>query len=84
VVYTGSSKKLEEHGGFGHDDTNVMLLLSHPDFSAKTVSGPVETTQVAPTILKVLGLDPHKLDAVRLEGTQVLPGVSSAAEEDEQ
>ncbi len=30
VTYTGSNKKLEEHGGFSHDDTNVMLLMSNP------------------------------------------------------
>jgi Type I phosphodiesterase / nucleotide pyrophosphatase len=84
VVYTGSSTKLEEHGGFGHDDTNVMLLLSHPDFWAKTVTGPVETTQVAPTILKALGLDPRKLDSVRQEGTQVLPGAGLRGEDDEE
>jgi hypothetical protein len=35
----------------------------------------VETTQVAPTILKILGLDPKRLDAVRKEGTPVLPGI---------
>jgi hypothetical protein len=34
----------------------------------------VATTQIAPTILKVLGLDPSELDGVRLEGTRVLPG----------
>jgi hypothetical protein len=84
VIYTGSTKKQEEHGGFGHDDTNVMLLLSHPDFSAKTVTLPVETTQVAPTILKALGLDPHKLQAVQKEGTQVLPGVQFNGQGDEQ
>ena len=27
VTYTGSASKLMEHGGFAHDDTNVMLLL---------------------------------------------------------
>ena len=36
----------------------------------------VGTLQVAPTILKALGLDPRKLDGVRLEGTGVLPGVN--------
>jgi hypothetical protein len=36
----------------------------------------VETTQVAPTILNVLGFDPNQLDAVRQEGTPVLPGLS--------
>ena len=75
VVYTGSKRKLSEHGGFSHDDTNVIMLLSNPGFHAKTVTSPVETTQVAPTILKALGLDPHKLQAVGIEGTQVLPGV---------
>jgi hypothetical protein len=29
---------------------------------------------VAPTILRILGLDPDSLDAVRKEGTAVLPG----------
>ena len=32
--------------------------------------------QVAPTILKALGLDPNALQAVKIEGTQVLPDVS--------
>jgi hypothetical protein len=34
----------------------------------------VQTTQIAPTILASLGLNP-KLDAVRAEGTQALPGL---------
>jgi hypothetical protein len=76
VIYTGSAAKQEEHGGFAHDDTNVMLLLSHPDYKAHTVYSEVGTLQVAPTILKALGLNPNKLDGVRLEGTGVLPGVN--------
>lgn len=75
VVYTGSSKKLSEHGGFGHDDTSVMLLIANPEFRSETITTPVATAQVAPTILKFLGLDPAELDAVRSEGTQVLPGL---------
>jgi hypothetical protein len=35
----------------------------------------VKTTQVAPTILKALELDPNALEAVRKEGTKALPGV---------
>jgi arylsulfatase A-like enzyme len=73
VTYTGSSSKLSEHGGFGHDDTNVIMLLSNPSFHPKWVYTPVATAQVAPTILKALGLDPRSLDGVRLEGTPVLP-----------
>ena len=75
VTYTGSSKKLAEHGGFAHDDTNVVLLLSNPSFQPKTVSAEVGTAQVAPTLLKALGIDPQALDAVRIEGTSVLPAV---------
>jgi len=75
VTYTGSAAKLEEHGGFAHDDTNVMMLLANPHFSERVISAGVGTNQVAPTILKALGLNPSSLDAVRLEGTPVLPGV---------
>jgi Type I phosphodiesterase / nucleotide pyrophosphatase len=75
VTYTGSGKKLAEHGGFAHDDVNVMMLVSNPRFDARTVYTPVTTAQVAPTILAALGLDPRRLDAVRIEGTQVLPAV---------
>ncbi len=75
VVYTGSLKKQSEHGGFAHDDTNVMLLVSNPSLRAATVTAFVETTQVAPTILRLLGLDPNRLSAVRAEGTAVLPGL---------
>ncbi len=73
VVYTGSSKKQEEHGGFSHDDTNVIMLLSNPAFKASTINVPVLTMQVAPTILKALGLDPNQLQSVQQEGTPVLP-----------
>jgi hypothetical protein len=76
VVYTGSGKKVSEHGGFSHDDTNVVLLVSNPEFSPRTITTPVGTAQIAPTILKALGLNPSNLDAVRKEGTQVLPGLT--------
>jgi hypothetical protein len=75
VVYTGNLKKQSEHGGFAWDDTNVMLLVSNPHLDARTIHSFVETAQVAPTILKILGLDPSTLDAVRLEGTQILPSL---------
>ncbi len=75
VVYTGSSKKQAEHGGFAQDDANVMMLVSNPYFQPSTVTSFVETTQVAPTILQALGLDPNSLDAVQKEGTPVLPGL---------
>jgi type I phosphodiesterase/nucleotide pyrophosphatase len=75
VTYSGSKHKQEEHGGFAHDDTNVIMLLSNPRFGAKTVATAVGTAQVAPTILQALGIDPRELDAVRKEGTAVLPAI---------
>jgi Type I phosphodiesterase / nucleotide pyrophosphatase len=75
VVYTGGVKKQSEHGGYAWDDTNVMLLVSNPHLHGKTLHSFVETAQVAPTILQLLGLDPDELDAVRWEGTPVLPGL---------
>ncbi len=75
VVYTGGTKKVAEHGGFAHDDTTVIMLVSHPEISPAIIHSPVETAQVAPTILALLGLDPDSLIAVQKEGTQVLPGI---------
>jgi hypothetical protein len=75
VTYSGSTKKLAEHGGFSHDDTNVILLVSNPSLSASTITTPVETMQVAPTILQALGYSPSSLQSVAAEGTQVLPGL---------
>ncbi|HSZ63837.1 MAG TPA: alkaline phosphatase family protein [Terriglobales bacterium] len=73
VTYSGSTAKLAEHGGFAHDDTNVILLLSNPSYKAKTIRTSVGTVQVAPTILQTLGLNPSSLSAVVSEGTSVLP-----------
>jgi Type I phosphodiesterase / nucleotide pyrophosphatase len=76
VTYTGSATKLAEHGGFAHDDTNVILLVSNPAFEPRTIYSEVGTLQIAPTILRALGLNPRSLDAVRLEGTPVLPDLN--------
>jgi hypothetical protein len=77
VTYSGSTTMIADHGGFAHDDTNVMLLVSHSCFRRQTVSDQAATTQVAPTILKALGLNPEALQAVRTEGTPVLTEVWS-------
>jgi hypothetical protein len=76
VTYSGSTSMIGDHGGFAHDDNNVVLLVANPGFTAQTVSTATATTQVAPTIIQTLGLDPSALDAVKVEGTAVLPGVA--------
>lgn len=74
VIYTTSTKKISEHGGGTAEDTGVALLVSLPRWGAGlTVSTPVGTTQVAPTILRALRLNPALLDSVKQEGTAVLP-----------
>jgi hypothetical protein len=75
VVYTGSTAKNAEHGGFSFADTNVGLIVSHPDLAAQTIKTLVLSSQVAPTILQSLGIDPTELKSVRVEGTKVLPGL---------
>jgi Type I phosphodiesterase / nucleotide pyrophosphatase len=77
VTYSGSHAKQAEHGGFAHDDTNVMMLVASPSIERATINSPVETMQVAPTILSLLGLDPNALIAVQQEGTQTLPGIKT-------
>lgn len=77
VTYSNSTSMIGDHGGFAHDDNNVVLLVTNPGFTAQTVSDGTTTMQVAPTILQALGLDPSLLDAVRAEGTAVLPEVVS-------
>jgi hypothetical protein len=71
VICTGGTK-LAEHGGFSDDDRNVLLLLSAPKIEQQYVETLSYTTQIAPTILHALGLNPYALESVRIEGTQVL------------
>jgi hypothetical protein len=75
-IYTSSTKKDAEHGGNAPDDSHVALIVSFPSWSGSTNATSVVTTQVAPTILSALKLDPTLLDAVKAEGTATLPGVS--------
>jgi hypothetical protein len=70
-----TSTTLAEHGGFTENDVHVPLVMSYFGLPAKQIRTPVKTTQIAPTVLVLLGLDPYDLDAVRLEGTEVLPVV---------
>ena len=75
VVYT-TGTKIAEHGGDNPADRDVPLVVYAPGAVSPSQSGRwVETTQVAPTILRLLGLSADALQAVQTEGTQVLPGI---------
>jgi hypothetical protein len=76
VVYTGGMSKIAEHGGDDPQDRHVPILVVLPGMGrGATVGSAVETTQIAPSILTLLGLDPNQLQAVQIEHTQVLPGL---------
>ena len=75
TVYTGKQGKIAEHGGDNPQDRDVPIVVSGDPVEAdgSVVDKPVETTQIAPTILRLLGLDPHALKAVQIEHTEALP-----------
>jgi Type I phosphodiesterase / nucleotide pyrophosphatase len=75
VVYTGGSK-IAEHGGDNPGDRDVPILVyARGTVHHASSSQWTETTQVAPTILHLLGLSPDSLQAVEQEGTRGLPGI---------
>ena len=76
VIYTSSTKKDAEHGGNAPDDSHVALIVAFPSWTGSTNSTAVVTTQVAPTILTALKVDPTLLQSVKAEGTPSLPGVA--------
>ncbi len=77
VVYTGGTAKIAEHGGADYEDRAVPLVVDAPGaVTPGAFSTQLETTSIAPTILKLLGFSPSALQAVRIEGTPVLPGVN--------
>jgi hypothetical protein len=73
VVYAATNAKLVDHGSGSAEDTHVPLVIVEPGRKGgRTLSCPVSLRQVAPTVLRALGLKEDLLDAVRLEGTQRL------------
>ena len=73
-VYAGGKlSKIAEHGGNNNNDRHVPILVSGPGIkSGQVVTTAVHTTQIAPTILHLLGLNPNELQAVVAEKTPVL------------
>jgi len=73
TIYTTSKKKIAEHGGGTDDDRHVACFAHNPKLKAKTFPDEMLTTQVAPTILKALGLKPQALKGVQEEDTKPFP-----------
>ena len=74
TIYSTSSGKNMEHGGFTEDDTHVPIVLFKPHLTATTRTDPVETKQIACTILEALDSDCDSLAAALMEDTKFLPG----------
>ncbi len=72
---TATSTTKAEHGGLGENETHVPLIVANTYLKPARIQAPVTLTQIAPTILIMLRYDPNSLDAVRLEGTPVLPNL---------
>jgi len=73
TVYTTSGSKIADHGGFGADDVHVALLVSKPSLPAKMIDDPVETRQIACTILDALALQCSALQSEQIEPSKFLP-----------
>ncbi|MGH9375565.1 MAG: alkaline phosphatase family protein [Terriglobia bacterium] len=76
VIYTRpTNPTIAEHGGMSIEDRHVPILIANPRFEPNVVQTPVQTRQLAPTIVKLLGLDPQGLEGVRIDKTEALPGL---------
>ena len=73
TVYTTSGSKIADHGGFSEDDVHVALLVSNPSISSKVIDDPVETRQIACTILKALEMNCKALISEAIEPSEKLP-----------
>ena len=74
VVWAGGKlSKIAEHGGNAQQDRHVPIVVWGAGITHQSVDDHVETTQIAPTILTLLGLDPDELRAVQIERTKALP-----------
>lgn len=75
VVFSTATSAIAAHGGADPQDRDVPLVVYAPGrIAAGVTRRPVQSIQIAPTILRLLGLDPLALQAVRVAGTRVLPG----------
>ncbi|SDX85789.1 Type I phosphodiesterase / nucleotide pyrophosphatase [Collimonas sp. OK242] len=74
VVWAGGKlSKIAEHGGNARQDRHVPIVVWGAGIAHQSNDDHVETTQIAPTILSLLALDPRELRAVQIEHTKALP-----------
>jgi arylsulfatase A-like enzyme len=73
TVYTTSLTKIADHGGFGDEDVHVALVVANSLLPSKAIGDPVETRQIACTVLKALTLACDGLMSEQIEPSKFLP-----------
>jgi arylsulfatase A-like enzyme len=63
------------YGGMGDEDAHVALLVAGAQLTARRDPTWVPTTQLAPLLLRALGLEKFDLQALHREHTPALPGI---------
>jgi hypothetical protein len=62
-------------GGMSDEDTHVALMVSGSQLTGRSDPTWVPTTQLAPLLLRALGMEKFDLDALHQEHTPALPGI---------
>lgn len=63
------------HGGMLDENTHVALLISGAQLTGRSDPTYVPTTQLAPLLLRALGMEKFDLQALHLEHSPALPGI---------
>jgi len=87
-ILISDSFKRAEHGGFSEEDTHVPIIISGGGLNrgsrGRIIAEGVQTTQIAVTALRALGLDPHQLQGAVVEHTTGLPGLGLHSHDQDQ
>jgi hypothetical protein len=79
TLYSLTASKISDHGSFNEDDVHVALMVSNPRFAPARFDEPVETRQIACTILDALGMNcAALLHSQAIEPSTSLPVDSTA------
>ena len=70
-----NSTALAGYGGLSDEDTHVAMLVSGAQLTGRTDPTWVPTTQLAPLLLRALGMEKFDLDALHQEHSPALPGI---------
>jgi hypothetical protein len=72
---SADGKSLMSFGGAADQDTHVALMISGAQLTGRSDPTYVPTTQLAPLLLRALGMEKFDLRALHLEHSPALPGI---------